>query len=249
MKIAAHKEITEVLEAFGLHPKEQTVYLALLPLGATTLTPLARAADLPLTTVQSIVERLVKRGLVAVSKHKSRQVYEAYDPGVLRTILHHQIEEVATIIPDLRQIMGEAPASPRVKVYVRERVADIFHDALRAKSKTVYEIVAARDLQAVLGEKFHFSRRRIRAGVKLQSLRVASQEIKKYTADLNRRELREARFLPRELTFRSSFMWWDDTIAIFSPKSEGLAVTITSPALRETLTQVFKLLWSVSRQF
>lgn len=248
MKDSDQKEIVEVLADFGLRPNERDVYLALLPLGNSTLTPLAQASGLPLTTVQSVVERLVQHGLVAVSKRRSRHTYEAYDPSILRTMLLHRAEEVATIIPDLRKMMASEATTAHVKIYARDRIVDIFHAALLAKTKAVYEIVSARDLQTVLGEKFHFSRRRIRNGVRLLSLRVEKNEIKKYSADLNRRELREARVLPRELTFRASIMFWDDTVAIFPPKQEGTAITITSPAVRETIAQIFDLLWSVSRK-
>ena len=58
IEVSQGKEISEVLGSFGLHDKEQRVYLAALPLGQTNLVPLAQAAALPLTTVQSIAQRL-----------------------------------------------------------------------------------------------------------------------------------------------------------------------------------------------
>lgn len=249
MKSTLATEISEVLESFGLNVRERAVYVALLPLGTTTLTPLATASGLPLTTTQSVVGRLIEHGLIAVSQQKSRHLYTAHDPSVLRTILTRRAEEAATIVPDLRKLMAHEPTTTRVRVYQRQRVTDIFNDALRAKSRLVYEIVAAREFQDLIGEKFHFSRRRVRAGVRLRSLRVASREIKRYGPEINRRELREAKILPTELTFKTSLMWWDDTVAVLPPKNEGLAVTISSPAFRETCQQIFDLLWSVSRQY
>ena len=237
-----------MLDRFGLNSRDQAVYLAMLPRGVVTLTPIATATGLPLTTVQSVMTRLTALGLVAVSKRKSRNAYEALDPAVLKRILERQAEEVTGVIPELRKLMGEEAGSPDIRVYWRERAADIFHQALGAKSKLVLEVVSGRDIQDVLGEKFHFTRRRLKAGIRLRSLRVERREIKKYTAEVDARELREAKFLPRELTFRSSFMVWDDTVAFFTPKDEGLAWTVRSPALAETLRQLFELLWSVSRK-
>ena len=135
-----------------------------------------------------------------------------------------------------------------IQVYFRERMTDIFHQALTSKNKLVYEIVAAKDIQDILGEKFHFTKRRVATNVHLQSLRVESREIKKYMAATHARELREAKFLPRELTFQCSIMFWDDTIAFFTTKEEGLAWTVQSSSLRETFQQIFTLLWSVSRK-
>jgi len=236
-----------VLERFGLRETDRRVYLAMLSMGSTTLSPIARQTGLPVTTVQSVVRRLVNIGIVSATKRKSRSAFEADDPVVLRRILERQSEEVAVIVPMLQKMKTEPVTTPKIRVYERERAADIFHAALGAKDKLVHEIVSAEDLQDVLGEKFHFTRRRVNEGVRLNSLRVEAHEIKKYSKAMHVRELREAKFLPRELTFRCSIMFWDNTVAFFTTKAEGLAWTVESKMLRETYEQLFTLLWSVSR--
>lgn len=245
---ARRKEISEVLARFGLNEKEQAVYLALLPLGRTTLTPIARSAGLPVTTVQSIMARLVEAGLVSTAKRKSRHLYEADDPVVLRRLLERQAEEAAGVVPFLQKLRAEEGGAAKIRVYERERMTDIFHQALSSKEKMIHEIVAAKDLQEILGEKFHFTRRRVKAHVELRSLRVEKREIKRYGQESHVRELREAKFLPREMTFRCSIMFWDDTVAFFTPKDEGLAWVVQSKALSETMRQTFELLWSVGRR-
>src|SRR3989339_1170954 len=82
LSFTEQKEITEVLTSFGFNPKDQEVYLALLRQGQTTLTPLAKVLSIPVSTVQSSIQRLVDRGVVEVSKQKSRSIYEASDPDV-----------------------------------------------------------------------------------------------------------------------------------------------------------------------
>lgn len=241
------KEIQEVLERFGLRETDQRVYLALLSMGSATLSPIAAKTGLPVTTVQSIVKRLVDMGIVSVTKRRTRSVFQVDDPVVLRRILERQSEEVAAIIPMLQKMKTEQAATSKIRVFERDRAADVFHAALASKDKLVYEIVSASDLQDVLGEKFHFTKRRVKAGVRLNSLRVEAREIKKYSKATHARELREARFLPRELTFRCSVLFWDDTVAFFTTKGEGLAWTVESRTLRETFEQLFSLLWSVSR--
>jgi len=242
------KEITEVLTQFGLNKKDQDVYLALLQTNQITTTPLATLVNLPTTTVQSVVNRLVDQGLIKTSTRKSRHVYEAYDPIVLKKILERQTQDVSGVIPLLKKLKTESTISPKIKVYFRERMTDIFHQALGCKSKLVYEIVSAHDFQLILGEKFHFTRRRVKDNVHLKSLRIEKYEIKKYSRKTHVRELREAKFLPRELTFRGSLMFWDNTVAFFTTKEEGLAWTVESKTMRQTIEQIFELLWSISRR-
>lgn len=191
--------------------------------------------------------RLAEFGLVAVSQRGSRHLYEAHDPVILRRLLERQLEEAAGVIPHLQALQAEDRRPARIRIYGGDRAADVFHQALASKSKQLLEIVSAKDLQEILGEKFHFTRRRLKNGVRLRSLRVEKYEIKKYSKEAHARELRESKFLPRELSFRASLMCWDDTVAFFSSKDEGLAWTVESRSLAETVRQTFELLWSISR--
>lgn len=246
--LAEQKEIHELLERFGLGLKDRLAYLALLELGQATISPLATAINVPATTAHSIIQRLIHAGLIGVTMNKSRHLYQAHDPLILRRILERNLQELSQSIPLLQSLKADSVGLSKIRIYYRERATDIFHRALMASNKQVYEIVSAQDFQDVIGEKFHFSRRRVAAGVHLKSLRIESHEMKKYSQATHRKELREARFLPRECTFRTSVMFWDDTVAFFTPKNEGIAWTIQSPTMREMFAQLFELLWSVSRK-
>ena len=245
---AQEQEIHEALERFGLSDRERATYLSLLKLGRTAVTPLAQAVSLPVTTVQSILQRLAKTGLIAVTANKSRSLYEAHDPIALKRLLERQIQELQGTIPLLQSLRADEKSPAKVRIYSHVRFTDVFHRALQTKQKEIYEIVSAKDFQDIIGERFHFSKRRVAAGIRLKSLRVESRETKKYSRAIHERELREAKFLPSECNFRASMLFWDDTIALFSSKQEGIAVVIQSPLLREMMTQIFEILWSISRK-
>jgi len=241
-----NKEISEVLRDFGFNEKDEQVYLCLLSKGQTTLSPLAYELGLPVSTVQSTIKRLVDKGVVDVSKHKTRSLYEASPPNVFKHILKEQAKGIAGIIPLLDKLSSDPLTTPRLRVFQRERITEILNASLECKHKVVYEVISAKDFQDVIGEKYHYTRRRVQAGVELKSLRVRSREIKKYNTRIHTRERREARFLPPELDFRSSFLFWDNTVAFLSTKSEGLHWMVESESVREMYEQLFKLLWSVS---
>jgi len=248
LTLLEQKEVQEVLNSFGLGEKDQLVYLALLGQGVSTLSPLAKLTGFPLTTIQSVLKRLVSFGLVGITKEKSRQVYQAEDPTVLKKIFERRAEEAESIVPILRQLKIEPVLGARIRVFERERVTDIFNEALESKSKVIYEIVSAKDFQEIIGEKFHFTRRRLAKGIHLKSLRVEEFEIKKYSKKIHERELREAKFLPVEMSFRGSIMFWDNTVAFFTSKDEHLAWVVESQSIREMNQQTFELFWSVSRR-
>ena len=170
------------------------------------------------------------------------------EPAELKKILERKLQDVSGIIPLLNGLKADEASSARIMVYDRVRMSDIFHEALKTESKMIYEIVSARDLQEILGEKFHFTKRRMAAGVRLKSLRVEKFEIKKYNKRIHEKELREAKFLPAELAFRSSVMIWDDYTAFFTTKQEGLAWVVKSRATADMMQGLFDLLWGVSRR-
>lgn len=248
LTLLEQKEVQEVLNSFGLGEKDQAVYLALLGQGVSTLSPLAKLTSFPLTTIQSVLKRLVDFGLIGVTKEKSRQVYRAEDPTVLKKIFERRAEEVGNILPLLRQLKTEPFFGARIRVFERERVTDILNEALDSKNKMIYEIVSAKDFQEIIGEKFHFTHRRVIKGIHLKSLRVEKFEIKKYSKKIHERELREAKFLPAEMSFRGNLMFWNNTVAFFTAKDEHLAWVVESQSVREMVQQMFEVFWSVSRR-
>ena len=231
-----------------LSQRAREAYLALLGFGRATVTPFAKHLRVPVTTAQSILNRLAERGIVGTTKRRSCTVYEVHEPVVLRRILERQVEEVATIIPFLKALQSESGTATRIRVYERDRINDILVESIGCKEKLVHEIVSAGPFQDMIGERLHYTRRRVRAGVRLKSLRVEAAEIKRYSQATNARELREAKFLPRELTFRWSIFFWDSTVAFFAPPEEGIAWAVESPSVRTTFQQLFDLLWSISRK-
>lgn len=241
------KEIKEALLHMGLSENEISVYLALLTTRKTPLTALARIVRLPLTTVRSIAQRLGEEGIILIDLNKSRALYEAADPATIKHLLNRKIEDVSRIIPFLKKIKSEDPIQSHMRFFRGNAMRDIFHEAIGCTEKIIYEIVSARDFQNVLGERFHFTQRRLEREVRLKSLRVEMHEIKKYSRTMHVKELREARFLPRECTFRGSMMFWDVNVAYFAPKDENWAIVIESASHRQMVQQIFEILWSISR--
>lgn len=242
------KEISEVLRNFGLLESEQRAYLTLLQLGRSTASPISQKLNIPLTTAQSLLLRLSGKGLITTSKKKTRAVYEANDPAVLKKLLQQQLQEITGVIPLLQSMQKESGGKSKVAVYSAENINDIFLQALSCKGKVISEIVSAKDMQILLGEKFHFTRRRLEKSIHLKSLRVEAHEIKKYNQAAHQKELREARFLPREFTFKGNIMFWDSSVAIFSPANENLSILVQSEGITLMFQQLFEMLWSVSRK-
>lgn len=249
MNTKNQKEIQEVLNSFGLTQKEQTIYCALLQHGEQTLTPLSKIVKLQPTTLQSILYRLIEKDILYTSKRKSKNIYHAHPPKKFQTIIETQLKEIKNIIPLLKKLENsENHASPKVHVYSKKNTHEVLNKILNCKKKLIREIISAHDFQKLIGEKYHFTKKRCEKNIYLESLRIQSHEIKKYSKKIHSKELREAKFLPKELTFQSSIMIWDNSLAIFSSNKEGMIMIIESESISTMAYEIFELLWSVSRK-
>jgi sugar-specific transcriptional regulator TrmB len=247
MGLNQEKEISEVFEQLGLNNLDQSVYLTLLGFNQTPITPLVKVLHRPLTSIQSALQRLSTKGFVLITKRGSRQIYEAADPSAVKEYLIKQLWEVEQILPELSRLNLKKSSGAKIQIFSGDGIREIFFKALDTKSKLIHEIVAGAPLQSVLGEKFHFTRRRLKNGIKLKSLRVESRELKRYSKESHSRESREAKFLPREMTFPCSVMFWDNFVAIIPPKTEGVACLIESPSIKQMFQQIFDMTWLISR--
>lgn len=242
-------EIRELFDSFGLRPDEQRAYLFLLEHGASSVSPVARGLGKPVSTTQAILARLLLSGVVDVSLRGTRKIFAAAEPERFRHLAERQVQDAVQLARLLAPVHRKADLmNARVRVFPLERMADVFHLVFKCKQKQVSEIVSARDLQELLGARFHFTNRRVKSGIRLRSLRVEATEIKRYNKISNAHELREARFLPVGTLFRSSLAFFDDTVIFYPAKQEGFALVVESRSLREMIEQVFEILWSMGRR-
>lgn len=78
------------LMELGLSEKEAKLYLLLLQLGNSPVSPLAKRAELKRVTVYSVLEVLVERGLVSFENRPEGRRYSAYDPECLFYLLEKE---------------------------------------------------------------------------------------------------------------------------------------------------------------
>lgn len=240
------KEVSETFVALGLTESESSLWLALHKLTGASLSDLSREVGLSVSTTQSILKRLVLEGFVLTDTRTQGLFYRPVPVEVVSARLRSLEQSVLAMSPFLDRLSKGVSGLSRVTFFEGRQVLQIFEEMLESKSKLIKEIVSPLPLQNVLGERFHFSRRRVKSGVKLQSLRVRQMEIKQYNRQKNITELREARFLPSGVNFEMSMFIWDDCTAFVSSQGEGFGFISRSRELRVMMESVFGVLWGIS---
>jgi len=84
----------EILEKAGLSPGESAVYLALIDLGSTTVGPIVSKSGVSTSKVYSILNRLIKKGLVSSILIEGVKQFKAEDPRQLLEYVSNKEKEL-----------------------------------------------------------------------------------------------------------------------------------------------------------
>lgn len=139
--------INSILQQLDLDDKEIEVYLNLLKIGPTRASILAYQLGHPRTTVQNILIRLEKEGLVTRSLEQNIAVFIPVHPEKLIQIVEDKkrtkdkefekiISDLKIIAPELEKTLAISKSLPNVKFFRgKEAVRKILFDTLNSKTE------------------------------------------------------------------------------------------------------------------
>lgn len=86
--------IIEQLENMGLTKGESRVYLALLEVGQSTVTPIVKESRVAYSKIYDVLQRLIEKGLATYIIKKSTRYYQALPPKRLEELLDRKEKEL-----------------------------------------------------------------------------------------------------------------------------------------------------------
>lgn len=92
------KDLIKALKSFGLEDKEAVVYLTLYRLGEATAYQVAKDSSLKRPTVYFLLDQLRCKGLVLVTPHHKKQIYQAKNPHDFIYEQNQEINNASSII-------------------------------------------------------------------------------------------------------------------------------------------------------
>ena len=105
----------QTLKQLGLHEKQARVYLALLELGESPMTAIARHANLKRPTVYLIIDELIVLGLCSELIKGKKKFYTATHPRRLVEMTHFRNRQAEKLLPELVAIQKTAD-KPKVRM-------------------------------------------------------------------------------------------------------------------------------------
>lgn len=248
MKIS---QLQKILVDLGLSDNEARVYLASLGLGTTTILKIARAADLKRTTVYSIVEALLQKGLIRKEVCGMKQLYHAESPERLEKVLEEKRDRFKKAFPDLQEMYNLSGEESFIKNYegVEGMKAAYLSMLEGMKPRDEYLVIGNADNVFNIDEKF-FSEFFVKRGMLSRknsfSIRVLlehssrAHELQK----LDKNHNKTTKILSRGAGLPTHFVLTPYKVLIHQTRTPISTIVIEDKSVIKTLQSLFDIIWN-----
>lgn len=251
--------LENILRSLQLNPKEAHIFLKLLELGPQPASHVARITEMPRNTVRSILDNLVKKGLMVKTTRANTQYYatEKKD-NIVRALkyrklrLQEEIDRQVALLEDYGEELSSrnwATNRPKITFYEGwSGLEKVYEDSLSAseclKSWASYD--ALMDMHSEYFQSYFH--RRAKKSIPMRSIHpdtpLAREQQKK-----DKTELRESALVPSErFSWQPEIQVYDDKVNISSWKDK-LGIIIQSKEIAEALEMIFDLSYEAARAY
>lgn len=236
-------EQTKALLEIGLTEQEAETYLALLKIGGTTATILAKEIGIKRTTVYPVLKSLAEKGCVFVYFRKSKRFYYAQKPEKLVNLLEKKVEFFTSVLPSFESLDKKQAQTIGLRfIETKEELKQFYENILAEYPNKSYRVIGnAFEWESIDPEFFAYYRQsRGRLGIKTRLLLSAdSKDVNPTDKSL----LREYKYLPEKYRFKSTMNIFKDKVLIVSPHITSLAVVIAVPVMVDIFKSMFEIIW------
>lgn len=246
----------QVLIKLGLTDKEAKVYTSLLELAEDTVQNISKKSGVNRATTYVILDKLMQYGLTSQVKKGKKTYFVAEDPHELENIMDAQQQEVehrrrflGDTMNQLVAVYNRKKGKPTVRYFEGEdglEALDRYRSAAseQPKSGIQYGIMPIDIIEKNFGER----RKRgldDRIKAKVHSRLIYTNTAESFTDAENKKALREAVFLPKELlpiNMSLSVLSWG--VKIYSlDKTNPYGIVIEDEELAKNMKVIHDLAW------
>lgn len=235
--------INNIFKQLGFSDNEINIYLAALEMGKSSAQNIAKKAELKRTTAYSVLDYLVKRGIIAKTEEQGKTRYIAESPDKLLLIVNNLQNEIKKVLPELNARYNKNEVKPKIKFYEGgEAIQNVYDDTLREKPEEILEWNTNEYFERFPKDHAYIDKR---VKLKIKARRIAGEgsiwQTKHQRYD--RAELSETIIVPRDL------FWPDIEVNIYNDKiafmnyAENMSVIIESKAIARAMRQIYTLSW------
>ncbi len=244
-------QLRETLENLKLSEKEVDLFLALVRLGKSTVSVLARESGITRTHIYGIVEVLVKKGLVSEVEDRGKKTYESVDHAGLLAFISREQKELQKIEKKVVEMASEFNAlqvgskeKTKVRFFngiegVKQMYAEIRHDIEKSDAQIeVLTIFSPENLEKIIPDFAYFDYPNMLG----RDIVAEDSMIKTYTSKIKPEHYR---IWPKEKgVFPTDNVMWKNKIAYIDITGYPSGIIIENEAMAKSFTMWFNEIWN-----
>jgi len=238
-------QLDRLLQQMGFSKNETRVYLSALGLGVTSAQQIAKQAELPRTTVYSVLGYLLERGVVAKTVHQGKMRFLAEPPEKLLFILNELKNQVEKSLPELGALYNQGETKPKIVFYEgKGAIKKMFDDTLEVKPKEIlmWNTDSYFDFDRY-GHDKHYIEKRTRLGIRAK--RICGEGSRWHTKNKphDKEELSETLVVPKDVFWPGIEVNIYANKVVFMNFAENNGIIVESKAIADAMRQVYHLSW------
>lgn len=246
-------DLKDALVQLGLKDRQIEIYLALLQMGEGSIQEIAAKTKIKRTTVYSVLDTLVQKGLVTFLDKGWHRAYFAENPKKVlvyfkdqKQNIENQEKKFSEVLPELSGLYNVSATKPKIRYYEGvEGLKLIYEETLLLKPKE--EMLAygqAELIYKILGDEWveSYLARRRKAKI-FQRAIVEDSPLAQAHKKNDSEENRETILIPQDkFPFVNEINIFGNKLSIVSFK-EQMGVIIESADVAKTQRAIFELAW------
>jgi sugar-specific transcriptional regulator TrmB len=245
------------LEQLGLSEEEAKVYIAVLELGSSYVSAIAKKAGAHRVGCYHTLDNLVRKGVISTFTQNKIRYFAVESPKILVNQMEERFLKAKKLLPELLSVTNVSAYKPKIQYYEGlQGIKNIFEDTLTAQDE-ILGYTNLSELPGTLTEEYlrDYAKRKLEKGIKTRMLSPISKNALKYTKtyypkDFDR-NLVEIFFInPKEFMFEYEINIYGDKVSLVSLNPDELiGLIIESPLYAKTQRSVFNLAWLGATSF
>ena len=234
----------KLLRSLGFTDSEAKIYLLSLEMGPTPVQDLAKKAKVSRVTTYTVIETLMKDGLMSTVQKGKKNLYVAESPERLLSFVHGRMRSMEATLREIESSLGDLKLlqrgeKPVVKMFEgKEGVIAIYDDIIKTKPKEIIELSNLDAMRSFMSNVDVKQQRTELDRLKIHSRTIALTSIP-VLAPRSNASLTQ---LPMDrFSFFGNITIYDSKIAFSSFQGKHFSVLIDSEILAQTMRELFRL--------
>jgi HTH-type transcriptional regulator, sugar sensing transcriptional regulator len=244
----------KILEKLGLTETEAKIYMILLRLGSTHVTPIIKRAELHRATVYDVLDRLIEKGLVSYIIKEGKRFYEAAPPERFEIILEEKENKVKEqkklfkeLKPELEGLKKLSKVKQEAEVFQgKQGLKTVLDEVLRQK-KPFYALGAQGNFQKFIPE-YHNQWHKHMHKKKIKMYLIYSEKSRKLRTKNTQLPGAEVKFIDKLYDGPSTTHFYNDTILIVTWSEQPLIIKIKNKNLADNYKHFFNMIWDMAKK-